>query len=55
MVNHKSPLEASNTHTLEKLNEHEHVRDFLDLCFNRDKAARPSAATLLQHPLLKDM
>jgi len=53
MVNHKSPLEACDLVTLAKINENEGVREFLELCFNRNQSERVSAAMLLKHPIFE--
>jgi len=54
MVNHKSPLEACSPEILAKINEYEGIKDFLELCFNRNQFQRPTAAMLLQHPIFKE-
>jgi len=53
MVNHKSPLEACDLVTLAKINENEGVREFLELCFNRNQSERVSATMLLKHPIFE--
>jgi len=53
MVNHKSPLEACDLVTLARINEYEGVREFLELCFNRNQSERANATMLLQHPIFQ--
>lgn len=51
MVTHKSPLDVCDPETLKKIEEKEGVRDFLELCFAREKSERPPAFKLLEHSI----
>lgn len=47
MTNYKSPLETCEEETLKSFEAHKGLREFLSLCFSRDKNKRPSASQLL--------
>lgn len=50
-----TPLEVCEKEELETIEKHEHLLDFLQCCFNKDKDKRSSARELLEHPFLKDV
>jgi len=49
MVSKKSPLEMCDPAAMAKIEEREGVKEFLELCFSREKSERPSAFKLLGH------
>jgi len=54
MTNYKNPLEGCDEDTIKRIESIRGLKDLLELCFMKDKDARPTAEKLLQDPFFTE-